>query len=235
MRKSNLTIAFLLLFPALSATAFSPLIEGEKLFMANKPSEALPLIEEALNADPQNEKIYLYLGIIYEQLSQSEKAIAIMQRGLEVADKTKDLLYFNIGNGFFKQGDNTLAEDMFSKAIVHNAGFAAPYLNRANVRLNQKNYSDALNDYIIFLRLEPESRQKPEIERVIALLKEFLAEQIEMEREQKAQEQEKKAREQALMNEVLNSLKNASEDAQNLSTGSKDILAEEEGEIDILD
>ena len=56
-----------------------------------------------------------------------------------------------------------------------------------------------------------------------------------MEREQKAQEQEKKAREQALMNEVLNSLKNASEDAQNLSTGSKDILAEEEGEIDILD
>ncbi|MQY77216.1 MAG: hypothetical protein GH155_06250, partial [Spirochaeta sp.] len=53
---------------SLMLTASSMLDEGEKLFLENKPQEAEVILQEALQENPRNEKIYLYLGIIYEQL-----------------------------------------------------------------------------------------------------------------------------------------------------------------------
>ena len=218
---------FALFFLALCRSwSFSPLEEGQKLLMENKPEEALPLLEEALNADPSNEIVYLYLGIVYEQLELGDKAIGIMRRGLNVAARIKDVLYYNIGNGYLRQTENTVAEEMYSQAIQANGGFADPYLNRANARLNQEKYAGALNDYTIYLKLEPDTSQRAEIERMISLLKDYLTQRIEQERVEKA-------RENALMNEVLNSLRNASEDAQNLTTGSGGFIEEQEEEIDI--
>ncbi len=224
-RRSGVICA--LLFLALPwVWPFSPLEEGQRLLMENKPEQALPLLEEALNADPANESIYLYLGIIYEQLELSDRALGIMRRGLNVATKIKDVLYYNIGNDYFRQGENTVAEEMYSQAIKLNSAFADPYLNRANARLNQEKFADALNDYTIYMRLQPDTNQRAEIERMIGLLKGFLEEKIESERVEKE-------RKNALMNEVLNSLRNASEDARNLSTGSGGFIEQEEQEIDI--
>ena len=87
-----------------TAFAFSPLREGERLFMENNLREALPLLEEALSADPNNEKVYLYLGIIYEQMNQAEKSINVLQRGAELAGSLRHLLYYNIGNNLFRMG-----------------------------------------------------------------------------------------------------------------------------------
>jgi tetratricopeptide (TPR) repeat protein len=221
-------ISFLFFLGLASVSAFSPLEEGEKLLMENKPREALPFLEQALNADPSEEKIYVYLGIAYEQVSENEKAIGVMQRGLDIAKKHRHLLYFNIGNNFFSQGENLLAADMYTKAIGADSGFAEPYLNRANARLVLEEYRGALNDYTVYLRLKPATEQRFEIERMIELLKAYL-DQLERE------EQEKADQEKALMNEVLNLLKNASEDAQNLSAGSEGIVEEEIEEIDIED
>jgi tetratricopeptide (TPR) repeat protein len=215
-----------LLLPTVAA--FSPFEEGQKLFLDSKPQEALPLLLEALNADPANEGIYLYLGIVYEQLGQTDKSISIMRRGLNVADELADSLYFNIGNNFFRQNENIMAEDMYTKAISKNSGFPEPYLNRANSRINLENYRGALTDYTIYLKLKPETSQRTSVERMIRLLSDLLE-------DQEREERERTARERSLMNEVLNSLKNASEDALNLSTGTENILEEEEEEIDIED
>jgi tetratricopeptide (TPR) repeat protein len=219
--------AFFILWIA-PVSAFTPLEEGEKLLMENKPREALPFLEQALNANPKEEKIYLYLGIAYEQISENDKAIGVMQRGLEIAKEHKDLLYFNIGNNFVSQGENVLAADMYTRAIGANSGFAEPYLNRANARLMLEEYRGALNDYTVYLRLKPTTEQRFEIERMIELLRAYLD-------QRERAEQEKAEQEQALMNEVLNLLKNASEDAQNLSAGSEGIVEEEIEEIDIED
>jgi len=117
---------------------------------------------------------------------------------------------------------------MYSKAIGVRSGFAEPYLNRANARLELEDYRGALNDYTVYLRLKPTAEQRLEIERMIELLRAFLEEQDREAREREAQEK-------ALMNEVLNLLKNASENAQNLSAGSEGIVEEEIEEIDIED
>jgi len=205
----------------------SALQEGEKLFLENRPQEALPLLEQALNENPDNERLYLYLGIVYEQLASPDKSIQVMRRGLGVARGVKDLLYFNLGNNLFRQKEYTLAEQMYSNALEVNRVLEDAVLNRANARLELESYAGARTDYIEYLRLAPATPQREPIEKIIALLGGMLDEAQRL-------QQEELARQKALLNEVLNSLQNASEDTRNLSAGSEDIQ-EEYDEVDIED
>ena len=200
---------------------------GEKYFLENKPQAALPLLEQALYESPDNEKLYLYLGAVYEQLNNPDKSIQVLRRGLNVATSLKDLMYFNLGNNLFRQKEYTLAEQMYSNALEANRTFDDAYLNRANSRLQLKSYTAARDDYIEYLRLAPNNPQREPIERLIALLGGLLDEQQRL-------KDEELAKQKALLNEVLNSLQNASEDTRNLSAGSENIQ-EQYDEIDIQD
>jgi tetratricopeptide (TPR) repeat protein len=187
--------------------------KGEALYVQNKPQDARPLLESALNDDPSNEKTYLYLGIIYQQLGDPQKAIDTLKRGLSIAASYKDLFYFNMGNDFFSRKEYTFAEDMYTNALAVNKGLSDGYLNRANSRLQLANYTGALADYTLFLQLSPQDAQRANIEKIMALLR-------------KAVDDKEKARlaeiakQQALMNEVLNSLNNAGDSTKNLSVES---------------
>jgi tetratricopeptide (TPR) repeat protein len=217
------------ILPLLAALLLSltSLEQGEKLFLENRPQEALPYLEKALNEAPRDERIYLYLGIVYEQLNNPEKAVQILKRGLGVADSHKDLFYFNLGNNLFRQEEFTLAEQMYTNALEANAQLPEAYLNRANARLQIEAYPSARDDYITYLRLDPATPQRSNIEKIIALLGNMLD-------EQERKRQEELARHKELLNEVLNTLQNASEDTRNLSAGSEQIQ-EEYDEIDITD
>jgi tetratricopeptide (TPR) repeat protein len=187
--------------------------KGEALFVQNKPQDARPLLESALNDDPANEKTYLYLGIIYQQMGDAQRAIDILKRGLDVASSFKDLFYYNIGNDFFFKKDFTTAEQMYSSAVTTNTRLAEGYLNRANTRLQLQNFDGALADYTLFLQLAPQDPQRPSIEKVMALLR-----QVQDDKAKAAQAELLK--QQALMNDVQNSLKNAGDSTKNLSVES---------------
>ena len=207
--------------------SLTSLEQGEQFFLENKPQEALPHLEKALYEAPKNEQVYLYLGIVYEQLNNPDKAIQILKRGLGVAERYKDLFYYNLGNNLFRQQEFTLAEQMYSNALEVNGQLPEAYLNRANARLEIESYPAAREDYIAYLRLDPTTPQRENIEKIIALLGGILE-------EQERQRQEELARQKELLNEVLNTLQNASEDTRNLSAGSEEIQEEYE-EIDIAD
>lgn len=187
--------------------------KGEALFVQNKPQDARPLLESALNDDPSNEKTYLYLGIIYQQLGDPQKAIDVLKRGLGIATAYKDLFYYNMGNDFFSRKEFAFAEEMYTDAIASNKSLSGSYLNRANTRLQLQNYEGALGDYTLFLQLAPQDPQRPNIEKIMGLLR-------------KAQDDKEKARQaelarqQALMKDVLNSLNNAGDSTKNLSVES---------------
>ena len=117
--------------------------QGESLFLDNKPDEAKLYLENALVSEPSNEKIYYYLGYIYEQLGEYQNAINILQRGIDIAVIYKDQFYFNIGLNFRELGENVLAEEMYTKAITQNSLYPEPYLCRANSRVELKNYEGA--------------------------------------------------------------------------------------------
>ena len=173
--------------------------KGEELFLENKPDQAVLLLETALTQEPENGTIYLYLGIIYEQLSRYQSAVDILQKGIEKTFQTRDLMYFNLGNNYLNLGNFGAANEMYSKAIENNNNFPDAYLNRANSNVSLKKYPDAINDYTLYLSLEPKSVQKPQVEKMIVLLKSIIQadelKRLEEERKRKEDEERRKKEE----------------------------------------
>jgi tetratricopeptide (TPR) repeat protein len=213
MRK-HVALAWVLLLAAASGFGASQFFDkGEQLFVQNRPREAQPLLENALGDDPANEKIYLYLGIIYQQLGDSQKAIDILKKGIEVSTTYRDLFYYNMGNDFYSRKDYADAEQMYSSALAANKDLAEAWINRANDRMQQQNLDGAIADYTVFLQLKPQDPRRPDIERLMALVRQA---QDDAEKTRLAE----KARQQALMDEALKSLNNAGDATKNLSIDS---------------
>jgi len=210
MRTALLLAAIILPALALPLQAASALFEkGSALFVQNKPAEARPLLEEAVAEDPSNETVYLYLGIVYQQLGDPERAITVLKRGLNIATLHKDLFLYNIGNNFFSRGEFTFAEESYTAAVAANRTMPDGYLNRANSRMKLEKWDGALADYQLFLQLAPRDPQRPQVEKVVALLQEHLGKLAAM-------AQAEADRQKALLADVLNSLTNASDGALNL-------------------
>ncbi|HET6449800.1 MAG TPA: tetratricopeptide repeat protein [Spirochaetia bacterium] len=186
---------------------------GEALFVQNKPQDARPLLESALTDDPSNEKTYLYLGIIYQQLGDTQKAIDVLKKGLDVSTTYKELFYYNIGNDLYAQRDFAGAEAMYSSAVGARKDLAEGYLNRANARLKQQNLDGSLSDYAYFLQLAPQDPQRPAIEKLMGLLR-------KVQDQKEAARQAELARQQALLNDVQKGLTNAGDSTKNLSVES---------------
>jgi tetratricopeptide (TPR) repeat protein len=102
---------------------------------------------------------------------------------------------------------------MYSSAIDTNKGLAESYLNRANARLQLQKLDGALADYTVFLQLAPQDPQRPNIERLMAIIRQV---QDDTEKARQAE----LAKQQALMNDVLKSLNNAGDATKNLSVES---------------
>lgn len=223
---ATLATSFLLaagLLPAASAL----FEKASDLYVNDRPAEARPLLEEALVEDPANEVIYLYLGIVHQQLGDPEKAITVLKRGLNIATEHKDLFNYNIGNNFFARGEFTFAEESYTAAVGANRTMSLGYLNRANSRMRLEKWEGALADYQLFLQLAPRDPQRPQVEQVVRLLQEHLAKQA-------ALAQAEADRQKALLADVLNALTNASDDARNLRLENLEIRDEVE-DVDIED
>ncbi len=227
--------ALLCILSASTVDAQSRLLEkGEELFLRNEMEEARSYLESALAQTPGNEKIYLYLGTIYENLGMYEDAVNILRRGTDYAQKHLDVMYFNIANNMFNQSKNIPALDMYAKAIEVNPDLAAAYLNRANTALKLENYERAKDDYSLYLKLKPDTPQRENIERVLEMITKIVEEERQRRLEEERRRQEELARQRALLEEVMNSLENASEDTTNLSAETEGIEDVEE-DTDIID
>jgi tetratricopeptide (TPR) repeat protein len=227
MRRAPAILSFLLAVATVSSAASMVRQKAVELYAQDKPAEAKPLLEAALNEDPTDTTIYLYLGIVNQQLRDYQKAIAVLKRGLSFAQDNRELFYDNIGNNFFSEGEFTFAEEMYGNAITANRRYPLAYLNRAQCRMQLENYSGAVADYTVFLQLQPQDPQRPKIEAVIAAINKLLDAQAKKQKDEEAKQK-------ALMNEVLNSLNNASEDTKNLSVESLQFKRETE-DVDIKD
>lgn len=233
-----------------SVSASGSLLErGEELFMRNRPQEAVSLLQQAMKVEPENEHVYLYLGIAYEQLGQRDRAVEVLRKGVEVAGENRDKMFFNLATNLRRIEQYDAAEESYSSAITENSLYAPAYLARANLRVELEKYEPAVEDYKIYLNLRPQTEHRERIEKMISLLRDKVEEQKRIaaeeearrkrEEELKQREEERRRREEeerrrALLDSVLNSLEGASEETQNLSGGSEDIEELEE-DVDIVE
>jgi tetratricopeptide (TPR) repeat protein len=231
-------------------TSFS---QGEELFMQNKPAEAMAYLEQTVAEDPANVKASLYLGITYQQLDRVDEAIAVYRKILPRGGSETARIAFNLGNAYFTKGSAIFAEQYYTQAVEADPTYASAYLNRANTRVKNGSPQEARPDYELYLTLEPRSSQRPQIESLLALIREeaMAAEQAEREaaaaaeRQKLAAEQaereaaaaaerqkiaaEQAAREaaerrQRMMEEVAASLQASADSTQGLSAGSENVL-----------
>lgn len=207
---------------------------AEDMFMDNKPADAIPLLIVASQQEPNNEKIYLMLGISYAQTKNYSKAIEAFQEGAKKAYKDRDLFYYNAGNIYYIMGQYVPAEEMYSRAIKENGSNGDIYLNRANSRLNMKMYEEALGDYRVYLAFDPENYQKESITRLIALLENKLAHEKQLKEEEEQRRLAEEKRREELLNEVLGSLKNVGDETRSVSADAERVSDYRE-ELDLDD
>jgi tetratricopeptide (TPR) repeat protein len=193
--------------------------KGVDRLMWNSPTEALPYLESAIKADPSNEKAYLQLSVAYRQLDRMNEAFSVLKRGQANASAYPHLFAYDMGTIYESQGKNAFAEDLYSQAINANGSFASAFLNRAQVRFNLGKYGEAAEDYSAYLSLAPDSPKRADIERLIGLIRDSMAEEDKLKQEAARRKAEEEARKARLLSDVEESLRQAAEDTENVSEG----------------
>ena len=185
--------------------------------MLDKPADAVPFLAQACAEDSENVKAFLYLGMAYQQLEQTDDAIAVYLKVLPRAGKDTARIAYNLANAYYGKNDGMKADEYYSAAINADSGFASAYLNRGNARLRTGNIDDALADYDEYLALEPRSVKRPQIERIKALVIEErdAAEQRRIAAEETARAEAE--RRQQFFDEVTASLKTLAQQFTGLS------------------
>ncbi|MBQ0166612.1 MAG: tetratricopeptide repeat protein [Treponema sp.] len=166
-RKVLLCAVCVLAISAVHADSYADAVE---LFRTNKPQEAIPLFQDALSKGTASPDIYNYLGLAYYQTGQMQKSFETYQIGLLMPDTDKRTLYYNAGNVAFALGYYDRADELYTYALTKDSHFAAATLNRANARMKSLQYEWAVDDYKTYLELAPETEQRGNIEKLIALL-----------------------------------------------------------------
>jgi tetratricopeptide (TPR) repeat protein len=70
----------------------------------NKTGEGIRILEEAIEAKPNEEDLYLLLADVFEKENQLEKALSTLQRGLD-KNQNNEGIHFQMGALYDKMGD----------------------------------------------------------------------------------------------------------------------------------
>ncbi|MDR1447211.1 MAG: tetratricopeptide repeat protein [Treponema sp.] len=225
-------VLFGLGFSLNAQNAQSDFAKGEEFFMQNKPKEAMPYLENSVAADSANLKAFLYLGIVYQQLDMTDEAIAVYRKVLPRGGDETARIAYNLGNAYYSKGNAVFADQFYTQAIEADPAYAPAYLNRGNTRIKSESRREAVSDYETFLTLEPRSPKRPDIERLIAFIREeFAAEERRRIMEEEAARAAAERRQQ-LLDELTASLQAASAETQGLSAGSEGVEGYE-GEFEL--
>ena len=229
MMKKILNICILMFFTGF-CYGQSDFARGEELLMQNQPAQAEGYLVRALAEDPANAVVFLYLGVVYEQLGRMEEAIAVYRRILPTAGNLSANVANNLANVYFQRGNTDEAERFYTQAITFNSVFSSAYLGRANTRIMAGDLQNAIADYEQYLRLEPRSSQRTNIEQLINLIRsEFAAEEMrrifaEDEERRLTEENQRLLEErQRLLDVVSASLQSVADSSQGISFGAEGV------------
>ncbi len=220
------------------------LAQGEKELGLNNAAKAVTYLEAALAQGDNSERLLLDLGLAYQRAGQVADAKRTFRQGAELAGPLQKSFWLNLGISNYLSQDAAGAEEAFTRALTADPAYLPALLNRANTRLNAKNWAGAAEDYRAYQAAAPTNPQKEKIDQVLALLDQTVMEakasQLAEETRKRQEEENKKAaeaaaeadkqkaeaeaaaekaRQDAILAKVRESLAGASDDSKNLLTG----------------
>ncbi len=231
-RKSVVVFFLVLILTYVRAQTQNSFTKGEEFFLRNKPQQALPFLEAAVNEDPANVQAALYLGITYQQLGRFDDGITVLKKILPRAGDQAPIVAFTLGNLYFAKGNAAFAEQFYTQAITQNSMYGSAYLNRANAYVRLGNMLEAITDYEKYLSIEPASPKRPQVEQMIALLRQEIASAEAQKAAQEAAVKAEEERRKKLLEEVAASLQEAAEETRGIQAGAEDVMTYE-GEFEL--
>ncbi len=118
-------------------------------------AEAIPLLDLALNAMPQNPDVYYHRGLVYENLNLPEKALADYDSCLRLDNRRTDALNNKaVQLAKMKRYDEAILA--FSELVDLDREDFLGYRNRGLCRFDMHDNAGALEDYDAALKLNPD-------------------------------------------------------------------------------
>jgi len=153
--------------------------QGLEDFRAGRQNQAVLNFEKTLESDPKNDGACLYLGILYQKLGNAGKAESAYVKGKEIQGLHYNDIIFNLANLYFnlKRFDESKA---LYETLIQQPGKLRTdsLLNLANLSVNTGSYQKAIDLYMEYLLEDSETPQRPEIEKMVTLLKKTLDDEL---------------------------------------------------------
>ena len=225
----------------------------------NRMGDAIPLLELVISQDPTRVEAIRMLATALEQTGKPDQAEQVLRDGMgrqSIDASGRGRLAFDLALLLGRRDRADEAVAMYTTALEYDSSLASAYLNRANTQVKTQAYEAAVRDYEYYLALRPGADQRPQIERMMDLLRneieaqrvaqqeaeqrrqqEAEAQRIAAEEQQRREEEQRRqaeARRQEMLSSVLQSLGNAEQDATNFQAENEDIRTYDE-ELDIVD
>jgi len=104
---------------------------------------------------------YYYRGLAWQIINKKDKAFADFDKAIEnykkaiIINPENAELYLWCGNASYNKQEHSNAIKYYDKAIKNNRNYTLAFYNKAQVRVAQKNYKDAIKNFNKVLDLEP--------------------------------------------------------------------------------
>lgn len=126
------------------ATYAQALLDRAAGILDTNPQQAEPLIQQAINVDPQNVKAHFYLGKVRTSAKDYARAIQAYDRVIDLDPQFPDA-FFNLGFVYYSTRDFAKAEEMFQKAVaLHPSYLDEAYFNLAMVQNLQGKHEESI-------------------------------------------------------------------------------------------
>jgi len=136
---------------------------GMALYSLGKYDDAVKSLLRAADLDPSDPRGYPFLSRAFDSSpSQGEEVIERFRRFAEIAPKNpRAVYYYAIGLWKGKRAqdsgqDLTQIETLLKKSIALDPNLAEAHLQLANLYSDQKNYSEAVPEYLVARKLDPD-------------------------------------------------------------------------------
>ncbi len=115
--------------------------------------DSINSFKRAIEEDSNNDIFYYNLANVYYHTTDYNSAIAFYKKAIEI-DKNKDIYYYNLSITYFVLRDINNSLKFINRAIEIGNDFIDSYIHRANIFIEKKEYSKALEDYQYLINKE---------------------------------------------------------------------------------
>lgn len=114
---------------------------GEAYFMAGRADKAIAQFTKLIELDP-SARSFAFLGLSYRRLGRFDEARKYFLQGLK-RNPHDAICLFNLGYMEERQGNEKKADDLLRQALRYKPDFPEALLELANLRIAQKQFSEA--------------------------------------------------------------------------------------------